>query len=238
MKKLLIIKTGKSLKAITNKYGDFEELIISKAGIKTEEIILHSPFKNEAFPDINNIKGIIITGSHSMVTDNLPWLKNLSERLKYYLANYDIPILGICFGHQLLAKIYDGEVDYHSEGEEIGSKKISLTEAGINNILFQGFPAEFSSFLIHEQSVLKLPPKAKRLAYNKFENNQAFYLEDNIWGVQFHPEFTVEVMVEYILEKKDELLETGYEPDKLIQNLHRENLGEKLIKNFLKIVNK
>ncbi len=238
MKKLLIIKTGESLSKVAKKYGDFEDLIINKANIKTEEIIIYKPFKDERFPDIDNIKGIIITGSHSMVTDDLLWIKNLSKGLKYYLDNYNIPTLGICFGHQLLAKMYGGKVDYHPVKKEIGSKEILLTAAGKDNKLFRGFSNEFSSFLVHEQSVLELPEEAIRLAYNSFENNQAFYLKDNIWGVQFHPEFTTGVMKEYILNERDKLIKEGYNLDKLIRGLKKNTSGEKLIKNFIAIINK
>ncbi len=75
MKKLLIIKAGASLNKIVKKYGDFEELIINKANLRIEEIEIYKPFENKTFPDIDNIKGIIITGSHSMVTDDSQWIK-------------------------------------------------------------------------------------------------------------------------------------------------------------------
>ncbi|MBF8437098.1 glutamine amidotransferase [Halanaerobiaceae bacterium Z-7014] len=238
MKKLLIIKAGASLNKIVKKYGDFEELIINKANLRIEEIEIYKPFENKTFPDIDNIKGIIITGSHSMVTDDSQWIKNLSQELKHYLDNYNIPALGICFGHQLLAKIYGGKVDYHPVKKEIGSKEIFLTEAGKVNSLFKGLPNKFSSFLVHEQSVLELPEGAIRLANNNFENNQAFYLEDNIWGVQFHPEFTAGVMKEYILNDRDKLIKEGYNLDKLIRDLKKNTPGEKLIKNFIEIINK
>lgn len=238
MKKLLIIKTGESLSKVAKKYGDFEDLIINKANIKTEEMIIYKPFKDESFPDIDNIKGIIITGSHSMVTDDLLWIKNLSKGLKYYLDNYNIPTLGICFGHQLLAKMYGGKVGYHPVKKEIGSKEIFLTVEGRNDILFRDFSNEFTSFLVHEQSVLELPEGAIRLAYNNFEKNQAYYLKDNIWGVQFHPEFTIGVMKEYILNERDKLIKEGYNLDKLNKGLKKNTSGEKLIKNFIAIINK
>ncbi len=237
MKKLLIVKTGKTLKSVIEKVGDFEDLIINKTSLRIDEVIIYKPFKNDDFPEMNRIKGIIITGSHSMVTDDLPWIKSLSKWLKYSIDEFSIPVLGLCFGHQLLAKICGGQVDYHPIKKEIGSREIFLTEEGRKNRLFKGFPDKFTGYLIHEQSVLRLPSGAKRLAYNNFENNQAFYLKDNIWGVQFHPEFTFEVIKEYILNDKDELSKNGFKPSELIENLHRDTLGKKLIKNFLEIIN-
>ena len=140
---------------------------------------------------------VLITGSHDNITDNPPYLQNTYTLLKK-LREQMVPILGICFGHQLLAAAFGGRVTNLKKGPEFGAVKIKKTSQAQNDRLFAFLPQEFWAFMSHQQTVQKLPPKAITLASSPKDQNAAFYLEPNIWGVQFHPEFDQQIMAFYL----------------------------------------
>lgn len=187
MKKLLIIKTGSSDQHVINKCGDCDVRIARCVGIPYEDVRVISVYENAVpiLPD--NIAGIIITGSPSMVTDLEPWGVATFQWLKQ-VVKMNIPVLGICFGHQLLAHAFGGSVDYHELGEEKGEVDISLTEEGKKDPLLGVLPEHFTGFASHFQTVTKLPKNARVLAENDFESTHALAFKENVWGVQFHPE--------------------------------------------------
>ncbi len=187
MKKLLIIKTGSSDQHVINQCGDCDVRIAQCIGIPYDDIRVISVYENAVpiLPD--DIAGIIITGSPSMVTDLEPWGVATVQWLRT-VVTMDIPVLGICFGHQLLAHTFGGSVDYHEQGEEKGEVEISLTEEGKKDPLLGVLPEHFSAYAAHFQTVTRLPQNAVILAQNDFESTHALRYKENVWGVQFHPE--------------------------------------------------
>ncbi|KAF5063426.1 Glutamine amidotransferase class-I [anaerobic digester metagenome] len=200
MKKLLIIKTGSSDQHVINKCGDCDVRIAQCIGIPYDDVRVISVYKNAVpiLPD--DIAGIIITGSPSMVTDLEPWGVATAQWLKQVVKK-NIPILGICFGHQLLAHTFGGSVDYHEQGEEKGEVEIHLTEDGKKDPLLGVLPARFSAYSSHFQTVTKIPPDTVILAENDFETTHALRYKENVWGVQFHPECVGDVFCNTIEHK-------------------------------------
>jgi len=187
MGKLLIIKTGVSNKSVIKKCGDCDVRIARCAGIPYEDVKVISVYENIKPVLMEDISSIIITGSPSMVTDSAPWSVATSQWLKDVVQK-NIPILGICFGHQLLAHTLGGTVNYHTLGEEQGEVEIQLTKEGKNDPLLSVLPSTFSAYASHSQTVTKLPKNACVLAKNDFESFHAISFGEKVWGVQFHPE--------------------------------------------------
>ena len=122
MKNIVTIKTGDSIPSLVARRGDFEDWIIAGMGYSHPSAIVVSVYKGETPPDFDLIDGIVITGSHEQVTDRADW----SERTASWLVKAvkrEIPILGICFGHQLLAYALGGKVDYMPGGPEFGTEE-------------------------------------------------------------------------------------------------------------------
>ncbi len=197
MSSVLILKTGRTFPELAAKFGDFEEWIIRTSEFPADLFFVLDVQQNDPFQFKGDIKALIITGSHSMITENAPWMEQTVRFVKN-AAEKSIPQLGICFGHHLLARAFGGQVKDLPGGPEYGAVKVNLTETGKEDPLFNSMPAEFFAFMSHQQSVLKLPPQALKLAFTYMDSNAAFFLQPNIWGVQFHPEFTMEVMRFYL----------------------------------------
>jgi len=235
MKPIVIAKTGNTFPNIKNQYRDFENWIIAGMGVRRDNVQIFDIQKNEYPPIIESCGKIIITGSHSMVTENTDWIKRFTNWIKK-AAELNIPILGICFGHQLLANALGGKVNFNPKGREIGGHKITLTTNAKDDMLFQNCPERMMVLESHQQSVTELPPKAKVLAYNDHEQYQAFVINNNIWGVQFHPEFNEWIMQAYIREQKEDLENEGFDVIELTNNLKHYKKSESIFKTFIEIV--
>lgn len=207
MKTLIIFKAGSTFADLARAHGDFEDWVARDVGSALPTAVVDAR-KVTALPALEDVAGAIVTGSPAMVTDRAPW----SERLAAWLRDahqHELPLLGICYGHQLLADALGGEVDYHPQGMEIGSVAITKTTAADSDPLFAGLPAHFTANVVHSQSVRRLPPHATLLARNDFEAHQAFRVGCNSWGVQFHPEFDDEAMRGYFDRMADDLSAHG-----------------------------
>lgn len=179
---LVIVKVGSSFPELAREMGDFEDWIAAGLGIP---VVIVDPRVGD-LPE--RVAGAIVTGSHAMVTDRADW----SERTAVWLAGLvskQVPVLGICYGHQLLADALGGEVIYHPGGMEIGTVGVELLPEARADRLFRHLPDSFPAQVIHGQSVRRLPKGAVHLAANSFEPHHAFRVGPCAWGVQFHPEF-------------------------------------------------
>jgi GMP synthase (glutamine-hydrolysing) len=208
MSTFIILKTGHTYPSIAQTFGDFEQWIQAGIDVGSMPIQISDPRIEDSFPTLDKVAGVVVTGSRSMVTDQEPWSEASALWLRRLVEN-DVPVLGICFGHQLLAHAMGGDVDYHPHGIEIGTVSVKCTEAAITDELFQGLPAEIRVHAVHRQSVRRLPPDAVLLAGNEFEPHHAYRIGRSAWGVQFHPEFSTEVMTAYIRQLANDLAQGG-----------------------------
>lgn len=181
MKPLLIVKTGQTLPALRATGEDFEDWIIRGMAIDRARIMLVNAYADEALPNLDSIAGMIVTGSPAMVTDQEAWSERCAEYLGKAVA-LNLPVLGICYGHQLLAYACGGEVGYHPQGREIGTVTIENTAAAQRDSLFGAMPMRFLGHTTHSQSVLRLPKEAVLLASSEHDAHQAFRLGEEIHG--------------------------------------------------------
>jgi GMP synthase (glutamine-hydrolysing) len=234
IKKLLIIKTGTTFPTIRKRYGDFEDHILRQLEFPKEDVVVAPVYSDKILPNLQDVSAIIITGSHSMVTDQDDWSIALASWLRG-IRNLAIPILGICYGHQLLAHAFGGSVAYHPRGEEVGSVSINLTAAGKQDSLLGILPETFLGYVSHAQTVVTLPQGAKTLAKNNFESHHSFVIQDQIWGVQFHPEFNQGITSSYIELKGEKLVKEGRNVEFSTGLVEEHDYGKKLLLQFIKL---
>lgn len=234
-KPLLIIKTGHTVSSLRAQWEDFEDWIAAGCGLPEERFSVVSVFKDETLPPTADIAGVIITGSPSNVTEHLPWMESVSDWLRG-AVEAGLPVLGICFGHQLLAYALGGEVAFHSKGREIGTVEILLTEAGQQDVLLNKLPVRFRAQVSHSQTVVKLPADAVILAGNEFEHCHGVRYRERVWGLQFHPEFTSRIMAAYLEERRAVLESEGLDYGALWDALQETPAAAALLARFAAIV--
>ena len=131
----------------------------------------------------NNIKGIIFSGGPSSVTS-----KNFQSVPKKIFER-KIPILGICYGLQLIAKVFGGKIRSSKKRREFG--RAFLKKKRSSPLIKNFFKYRTSVWMSHEDAVVKLPKKFKIIASTK--DSKLTIIENDkkkIYGVQFHPEVT------------------------------------------------
>jgi GMP synthase (glutamine-hydrolysing) len=231
MKKLYIIKAGTTFSSTLATLGDFDDWIKTALGSPELPVAVVDVVQGSPFPDPEECSGVIVTGSHAMVTDNLPWSLRIESWIPSLVAA-EVPFLGICYGHQLLGRAMGGEVGYNPLGKEIGTVSITLTENSNNDSLCNGFPSTFQAHTTHAQSVLKLPSDAILLASNAHDPHHAFRIGPSAWGVQFHPEYTAEVMRAYITAQADSLTKKGRNVENMLLEVTETPFARRVLSNF------
>jgi GMP synthase (glutamine-hydrolysing) len=235
MRKIIIVKVGDTLPSLIPKKGDFEDWIIAGMGLERDEQTVIDVRKGAALPTYEEISGIVITGSHDNVTEHRDW----SERVAKWLpkaVEEGIPTLGICYGHQLLAYALGGEVNDNPKGWEFGTVDVHLTAAAGGDALLGGLETPIRVQVSHTQTVLRLPDKARCLAWSERDENQAFVSGDYVWGVQFHPEYDAEVVKEYISQYGTYLRRQGQDPVELIARSEDTSYGAEILRRFVSVV--
>jgi GMP synthase (glutamine-hydrolysing) len=195
-KPFAIFSMGHTYEHIRARYGDFHDWIAARLGDDVATLVV-DVVGGEPLPQLDELAGVVISGSPHMVSDRAPW-SEATARWLCHAVERDLPVLGICYGHQLLAHAFDGHVAHHPAGLELGSHSIHLTREASSDPLFADHPPAFDAHLVHRQSVRTLPPNAQVLAWNAHEAHQAFRIGRCAWGVQFHPEFDADIMRAYI----------------------------------------
>jgi GMP synthase (glutamine-hydrolysing) len=229
---IVIVKTGSTLPRLRETRGDYEDWIAE--GLGARDVLTCDVRGGEALPAPEVPRAVVITGSSAMVTERLEWSERTARWLPEVLRR-GTPILGICYGHQLLAHALAGEVDANPRGREIGAIEVELTEEGASDPLLGGIASTLRVNASHRQSVLRLPEGARRLARNAADPNQAYAIGERAWGVQFHPEWDDDVIRAYLQDRAAILREEGLDPEALIARPQPSEHGAVILKRFAEI---
>lgn len=153
--------------------------------------------RGEAVPDPRSQDAVLVYGGYMSAFDDSghPWIAQELDYLEACLKA-DIPVLGICLGSQLLARLLGARV-YKSEAPEFGFYSLTATQAGRVHPgtapLCQGPEGEFLGLEWHNDA-WDLPPGASLLASSATWSNQAFSYGPKVLAIQFHLEFVREHM--------------------------------------------
>ncbi|WP_419168206.1 type 1 glutamine amidotransferase [Halobacteriovorax sp.] len=184
-----------------------------------------SKFGCESLDKIEEASGYIIFGSDSNVYQRLKWQIDLAKRMKSKMEN-GIPVLGICFGHQLIADIFGAQVDMVTPDNKLfeGTRELEILEDQFGFVKGE----KFELFITHHYEVKELPENFVHLAQSK----DCFY--DGIahkdlpfFSFQGHPEASQDFINHHIeQELSAEKLKAGFDG------------GHKVFKNFIEYIDK
>ncbi len=211
MARPVILKTGSTYSELARELGDFEDWTAAGMGLERDEVLVVDPGADH-LPSPSQIPAVVLTGSHAMVTESPDDGDDVGAWLRA-LVQEDVPVLGICYGHQLLASALGGEVGYHPGGLEVGTVDVELFPAAHTDALFRGLASHFPAQATHAQTILTLPAEAVPLARTGHDHFAAVRFARTVWGVQFHPEFSERVTAHYVRIQREALVSQGQDAD-------------------------
>ncbi|MEO0915432.1 MAG: type 1 glutamine amidotransferase [Pseudomonadota bacterium] len=155
-------------------YGDLYEEFLSGRGLTftTWSVV------DMDFPDsIRDAEGWLVSGSKHGAYDDVPFIRPLEDFLRAAYAA-DVPVVGICFGHQILAQALGGRVEKHSGGWALGRQNYAFAD---DDLALNAW---------HQDQVIEPPADATTIGANDFCSHAAFSYKGRAFSVQGHPEFS------------------------------------------------
>jgi len=178
--KIGILLTGHIPPELGEDFGEywlmFEKLLDGHGFEFTNYAVVDNEFPSS----VHSEDGWLITGSKHGAYEDHVWIPPLEDFLRDAYAQ-DIPIIGICFGHQILAQALGGKVEKYQGGWDVGTTDYYLENEGIKSLV-----------AMHQDQVVELPQEAEVIARNDFCEYAGLAYKGNALSFQPHPEFTPE----------------------------------------------
>jgi GMP synthase (glutamine-hydrolysing) len=228
---VLIIHTGEPDEKLKAVHGGYASFMQRAAGLQDGEVRVVAVYLGEKLEDPSCYRAALITGSPAMVTDKEAWSEQTAQWLRE-AARQGLPMLGVCYGHQLLAHALGGEVGYNPRGREVGTFPVSHTGA---DPLLDGVPREFLAQTMHAQSVIQLPPGSVVLAGSAMDPHQLLRIGRNIYCTQFHPEFTPDFVSAHLERYREHYAGEGIDAPALAAAVRPTPHASGLVARFLQL---
>ncbi|PCI63474.1 MAG: GMP synthase [Gammaproteobacteria bacterium] len=234
--KLGILVCDQVQEQLQPEFGDYPEMFKTLLQRVDESLEIHcfSAIEHNLPEDINVCDCYITTGSRYGVNDDQIWIRELEDFIRaLYKAGKGF--VGICFGHQLIAKSLGGLVDKSSKGWGIG-----IAFSNVTNQKNWMLPVKKQLALVvsHQDQIIKLPPQAEVLASNDFCPYSMIKVGVSFIGIQGHPEFSRQYSLALINSRRDRISASVIDAASATLTHQTDDvISMKWLINFLKQVN-
>lgn len=213
--RIAILETGEPPGDLKPRFGDYPQMLqdLLEGGGRT--FTTYDVTKG-GYPAPESFDAILITGSPAGAYDPLPWIAPLEAFLRAHAAT---PMIGICFGHQIMAQAFGGKVEKAAQGWAIGLHHYTVLERGpwMDNAPAFAIPAS------HQDQVVEKPPQARTIAASSFTPYAALaYTDRPAISFQGHPEFAPEYAEALIEQRRGTRFDEAF-ADQGVASLHEPN---------------
>jgi len=227
---ILVLRAGDALSEVARAHGEYSAWIERAVGDSWAGTWLEHDLRSAAeLPEAAQFAAVVITGSPASVTEQAPWMMRAAGYLRR-VVQAQIPVLGICFGHQLMAQALGGSVKTNPRGREIGTVEVQRLAP---DPILDGLPDRFFANATHVDTVVELPPGATVIASTVLESHAAVAFGELARGVQFHPEIDQQVMRGYVEVRRPLLTGEGLDADGILARAADTPFARQLLRNFV-----
>jgi GMP synthase (glutamine-hydrolysing) len=236
MKPFLIVQCevlAESSPRLYQEAGEIDRLLLDGMNLRDRPTRAVRVCLGEALPDPGDVAAVVLSGSSAMVADDQDWIRTTAAWVRQ-CHGAGRPMLGICFGHQLIAHALGGQVRQTTNSIEFGTITIEREPAEGSDPLLGELPEKFIAQAAHFQTVTEPPEQSRVLARNG-SGVQALRHGPASWGFQFHPEFD-ERHLELIIDEVKNPAKHGIDVAARRAGLRPTPLAASLLRRFRDLV--
>lgn len=217
--KIAILETGVPPEGLEATYGSYADMFVTLAGAEHDFTVFDA--QACAFPEQPAaFNAVMVTGSPAGAYEPLPWIEPLKGFLREAKGN--TRLLGICFGHQIMAEAFGGRVEKSANGWGLGLHRYDVCET--RAWMGEAPPSEVAIPVSHQDQVVEQPPHSTVIACSRFTPYAALAYDDqSAISFQFHPEFEPEYAAR-LIERRIRLGQVrGEHAELALESLHGSN---------------
>lgn len=196
---LLCDHLDEAVQAIHGDYTDLYPNTFAQTAIKLQ---IYDVVNGQLPVDAHEQDAWMVSGSRFSAYEDLAWIQDLKDFIAQVIDN-EVPLVGICFGHQLIAIVLGGDVQKADVGWGVGRKVFDVVHQPA------WFPDDSLDTLVmymsHQDQVLQLPPNAVRVGTSDYCPNASYVVGNNVFCVQGHPEFNPGVLSMLLRRRRERL---------------------------------
>ena len=194
--RICVVETGRLNEGLFERWGDYPGMFECLWRRPEDQWDVWDCMAAPPPADLHTYDAVILTGSAADAHADEPWILRLKETVAALHARRR-KILGICFGHQVVAGALGGASGRHHDGWELGMQTLNLTDA-FATMPYGDDAARHVVFNIHRDQVTALPPGARLLGSTRHTPIHMYALDDHILCLQSHPEFSRELVADLV----------------------------------------
>lgn len=216
------------MERLQSEFGDYPQMFrqLLQRAAEPEVQFLTIDCRRMEYPAPDTCDAYLITGSRFSVYDNEPWIAALAEYVAQ-LLDAGRKLIGICFGHQLIAHFFGGRTQ--AAGWAVGVHRCDVVQPAS---WMQPPRAEFALLSSHKDQVVELPPGAALLVSSDFCPNSGYAMGDQVFTLQGHPEFSRSYARELMTARRELLGAQTFERgiESLAQDTHESEVAQWIMK--------
>ncbi|MFA7553993.1 MAG: GMP synthase [Spongiibacteraceae bacterium] len=207
--KIGILKTDDVRSQWVDKYGEYSDMFIEllRSADPALTFVVYEVQHGQYPASIDDVDAYIITGSKRSVYEDIPWIHQLAEFVRT-LAAAQKKLVGVCFGHQLIAHALGGKTEKSDKGWGVGRHTVRLSDRALKSI---GGEQDFNLLVSHQDQVTIPAKGAEVLATSDFCSYAICQIGNHILSFQGHPEFNVDYSRELLNLRVDKYSRQCYQ---------------------------